>query len=133
MKWFNAASITYGIAICFDKIAVLWLYRRIFCPRHWSSLDISIVALIVLSILFDTSTTFVKIFECHPRAKIWDPKLPGSCINVPMLLNISGIFNTITDAIILLLPIKAVWNLNMKRQKKFIVVLVFTFGLWCVD
>ena len=50
-----------------------------------------------------------------------------------MLLNTSGCFNTITDFLILFLPIKAVWDLNMSKQKKLIVVLVFTFGLWCVQ
>ena len=72
----------------------------------------------------------MKIFECNPRAKIFNAKLPGKCVDVPMLLNTSGLFNTVTDFIILLLPVKAVWNMNMKRQKKVIVVLVFTFGLW---
>ena len=72
----------------------------------------------------------MKIFECNPRAKIFNSKLPGKCVDVPMLLNTSGLFNTLTDFIILLLPVKAVWNMNMKRQKKVIVVLVFTFGLW---
>lgn len=86
--------------------------------------------MIVLLILFYTSTTLVKIFACNPRAKIWDPKLPGECVNIPMLLNTSGLFNTVTDFIILLLPVKAIWNMNMKRQKKIVVVLVFTFGLW---
>ena len=109
---------------------MLWLYRRVFSPRRYSPFDISIVALIVLLILFYTSTTLVKIFECNPRAKIFNAKLPGKCVDVPMLLNTSGLFNTVTDFIILLLPVKAVWNMNMKRQKKVIVVLGFTFGLW---
>lgn len=130
LKWFNVASIHYGITICIAKLAVLWLYRRVFSPRRWSPFDISIVALIVLLILFYTATNLVKIFECTPRAKIWKPKLPGTCINTPMLLNVSGLFNTITDAVILLLPIKAVWNMHMKKQRKVVVVLVFTFGLW---
>lgn len=130
MKWFNAATIHYGITICIAKLAVLCLYRRVFSPRRWSPFDISIVALIVLLILFYTSTTIVKIFECNPRAKIFNSELPGKCVDVPMLLNTSGLFNTVTDFIILLLPVKAVWNMNMKRQKKVIVVLVFTFGLW---
>ncbi|KAL8775340.1 MAG: hypothetical protein Q9209_000347 [Squamulea sp. 1 TL-2023] len=128
--WFNAASIHYGITICIAKLAVLWLYRRVFSPQRQSSFDNSIVALTILLILFYTSTTLVKIFECSPRAKIFNPKLPGKCIDIPKLLNTSGMFNTVTDVIILLLPVKAVWNMNMRRQKKVIVVLVFTFGLW---
>ena len=49
-----------------------------------------------------------------------------------MLLNASGLFNTITDLIIVLLPVKAVWNMKMEKKRKITVVLVFTFGLWYV-
>lgn len=89
-----------------------------------------IVFLIVLLVLFYTSTTLVKIWECNPRDKIYNPKLPGTCVDTSMLLNISGAFNTLTDFLILLLPVKAVWKMAMKTQKKVMVVLVFTFGLW---
>ena len=109
---------------------MLWLYRRVFSPRRWSPFDISIIFLIVLFILFYTSTTLVKIWECNPRAKIYNPKLPGTCVEVSILFDISGAFNTMTDLIILLLPVKAVWKLNMKTRGKVLVVLVFTFGLW---
>lgn len=118
--------------VCITKLAVLWLYRRIFSTSRYSMFDISIVSLIVILILFYGSTSFVKIFECTPRAKISDRTIPGHCVNVSMLLNTSGLFNTITDFIILLLPVKAVWTMSMKKRKKVLVVLVFTFGLWYI-
>ncbi|KAI1243895.1 hypothetical protein MGN70_013762 [Eutypa lata] len=127
--WFNIASIHYGVTICIAKLAVLCLYRRVFSPLRWSPFDISIVFLIVLLVLFYTATTIAKIWECVPRAKIFDPTIPGTCIDTPLVLNISGFFNTTTDVVILFLPLKAVWNMNMKLKKKIIVVLVFTFGL----
>ncbi|KAI1073421.1 hypothetical protein F5B20DRAFT_587269 [Whalleya microplaca] len=127
--WFNIVSIHYGITICIGKLAVLWLYRRVFSPQRSSLFDIIIVFLIVLLILFYTATTIVKIWECVPRAKIFNPKIEGTCINTPMLLDVSGMFNTVTDLIVLVLPVKAVWNMKMKLSKKITVVLVFTFGL----
>jgi hypothetical protein len=45
----------------------------------------------------------------------------------------SGIFNTISDWIILLLPIHAVSRLQMDKVKKVLVVLAFTSGMWYVD
>ncbi|KAI4153634.1 MAG: hypothetical protein LQ340_002200 [Diploschistes diacapsis] len=127
--WFNIASIHYGVTICIAKLTVLWLYRRAFPPQRCSPFDIGIVILIVLMILFYTSTTLAKIFECTPRSKILDPSIQGSCVNVSMLFNTSGAFNTITDAIILCLPIKAVWKMKLRLKDKIVVVLVFTFGL----
>lgn len=128
-KWFNITSIIYGITICIAKLAVLWLYRRVFSPIRRSPFDTSIIILIVLNIVFFATTTILKICECVPRAKIFDPTIPGSCINTGMLLNAIGLFNTVTDLIVVLLPVKAVWKMNMARKKKIIVVFVFTFGL----
>lgn len=68
--------------------------------------------------------------QCTPRSKIWDSSTHGTCINESALLNTSGFFNTITDYIILILPISSVLRLQLSRTKKILVVLVFTFGLW---
>ncbi|KAI1409794.1 hypothetical protein F5Y13DRAFT_203186 [Hypoxylon sp. FL1857] len=127
--WFNVTTINYGVTICIAKLAVLCYYRRVFYPLRHNPYDIGILCLIVLLILFYTATTIVKIVECVPRAKIFDPSIPGTCINTPMLLDVSGLFNTVTDVIVLCLPVKAVWNMNLRLKKKMIVVMVFTFGL----
>ncbi|QKX60148.1 uncharacterized protein TRUGW13939_07291 [Talaromyces rugulosus] len=127
--WFNVASIEYGVMICITKLAILWLYRRFFSPIRWSLFDILIVSLIVILIGFYGITSFVKIFECSPRAKIFDKSIPGTCTDVSRLLNTSGMFNTITDYLILLLPVHAVWKLQLTPIKKLYIVLIFTFGL----
>ncbi|KAF2810903.1 putative integral membrane protein [Mytilinidion resinicola] len=127
--WFNVAAIEYGVMICVVKLAVLWLYRRVFSPKRWSPFDIAITVLIVILIGFYGITTFVKIFECNPRAKIADASIPGHCVDLAAVLKTSGSFNFITDFLILFLPVHAVWKLEMGRRKKALVVFVFTFGL----
>ncbi len=128
--WFNVAAIEYGVMIGLTKIAVLCLYRRVFSPVRWSIFDLTIVAFITILALFYGITSFLKIFQCHPREKIWNKSVPGKCIQMAWILNISGGFNTATDYLILLLPIHAVRKLQLNRTKKVIVVLAFTFGLW---
>ncbi|KAI1177948.1 hypothetical protein F4777DRAFT_586962 [Nemania sp. FL0916] len=127
--WFNVASIEYGVIIGITKLAILCLYRRVFSPIRWSWFDISIVSLIVLLVGFYGSTTIAKIFECSPREKIWNSSLPGKCIEVKWILYISGGFNTVTDYLILLLPVHAVQQLQMAATKRILVILAFTFGL----
>ncbi|KAI1461618.1 hypothetical protein F4805DRAFT_453501 [Annulohypoxylon moriforme] len=127
--WFNVTTINYGIAICTTKLAVLWYYRRVFSPIRRRPFDISIICLIVLLVLFYGSTTIVKIWECIPRTRIWDKGIPGTCISTTVLLDTSGLFNTLTDLIMLLLPVKAVWGLKLKVKQKVLVIGVFTFGL----
>jgi len=127
--WFNITSIEYGIEILLVKLTILMIYRRVFVPHRWNNFDIILRIFEVILISFYFSITVVKIFECNPRARIWNKKLAGTCINVNTMLNSSGMFNLITDILILLVPIKSVWNLKMKKSRKIRVVLIFTFGL----
>lgn len=111
------------------KLTILWLYRRVFSPARHGRFDVGIVALIVFVVGFYVATNLAKVFQCTPREKIWISNLPGRCLDISTLLDVSGIVNTATDCVILLLPIKAVWNLKMGARKKITVVAVFTFGL----
>lgn len=111
------------------KLTILTIYRRVFVPLRWTAFDIMLRVFESLLIGFYFSITVVKIFECNPRARIWNKKLPGTCIDVNTMLNSSGMFNFTTDVLLLLVPVKSVWNLQMKRAKKIRVILVFGFGL----
>ena len=89
------------------------------------------ILMVVLS-LFYSVTLFVKVWECVPRARIWDKSIQGSCLDIPKILDISGSFNTVSDILILLIPVKAVWQLQMKKKKKAGIIAVFTVGLMYV-
>lgn len=110
------------------KVTILLLYRRIFSPHRVGIFDLSIRLFIVLLCTFYPATNFVKIWDYIPRQRIWDKSVPGRCVNVGALLNASGVFDTLTDIIILLTPVKAVWNLKTTYKNKIIIVLVFTVG-----
>ena len=127
-KWFNAATVVYAPTILAAKLAILYIYRRVFVPRRWGIFDWTLRIFMAILVLFYLATFLVKIWECNPRERIWDRSIPGKCVNVSSLLNVSGLFNTLTDIIILLIPIKSVWNLNMTTKRKVGVVAAFTVG-----
>ncbi|KAI0398286.1 hypothetical protein F5Y17DRAFT_411758 [Xylariaceae sp. FL0594] len=129
LYWFNVAAAVYGVCIGITKISILILYRRVFSPHRSSRFDIAIVTMIVILAGFYIAITLAKIFECNPREKIWNPSVPGTCLEIKNILNASGGFNAATDHLILLLPIHAVRKLQMPTSKRVFVVLAFTFGL----
>jgi hypothetical protein len=131
-KWLYVARIHYGVAICITKLAILWLYRRVFSAYPRSTFDMTVIVLIVVLVLYYVATDLAKIWECVPRTRAWDQSVPGHCIDSLMLVNVDGIFNAVTDFIIVIMPLLTVWNMNMVIQKKVYVVLGFTFGLWYV-
>lgn len=128
LYWLNANSTAYGLAIMCTKLSVLLLYQRVFFPQRWSRSDICLKVFMGVLLGFYIGTSLAKIWQCVPREHIWDKSTPGSCINISVLFNTSGIFNTVTDIITLLIPVKVVWSLNMKRKRKLAVLAVFTVG-----
>ncbi|KAF2635912.1 hypothetical protein P280DRAFT_461088 [Massarina eburnea CBS 473.64] len=127
--WPYILAIEYSVTICVIKCAILCLYRRIFSPFRWSKFDLAIVALIVMMCLFYAAMTFLVIFACYPRQEVWSIVIvQGKCLNANKVVNFSGGFNALTDFMVLLLPVRAVINLQVDRKTKIRVVLAFTFG-----
>ena len=119
----------YSPTILFVKVGILLLYRRIFVVYRGGILDWTTRFLIFIVFGFEIAGMIIKIWECVPRARMWDKSLDGRCVNFSAFMISSGVFNTLTDIIILLLPIKAVWNLQMTPKAKFGIVSIFTIGL----
>ena len=83
----------------------------------------------VLCCVYYLTSISLKIWECTPRAKIWNKSIEGTCLNIAKVLNADGVFNTLSDFSILLVPVKALWTLQMKMGRKVGIGLVFTVGL----
>ena len=111
------------------KLTVLSLYRRVFLPHRWSVFDVILRVFMVICCVYYITTVPVKIWECIPRARIWNKSIDGSCIDVACVLNVDGVFNTGSDIVILLVPIKALWKLQMETKRKIGIGLLFTVGL----
>lgn len=126
----HVARIHYGVAICVTKLAILCLYRRVFSIYPRSTFDVTVIVMIVILVLYYVATVIAKIWECVPRSRAWDQSIPGHCIDTLMLVNVDGVFNAVTDFIMVIMPLGVVWNLSMKFTKKLHVVLAFTFGMW---
>ncbi len=68
-----------------------------------------------------------QIFMCHPRVAFWQPLLtPGHCFTS---YKASGIFNVISDFVILIIPMVPLWKLNLSRGKKLSLVGIFGTGI----
>lgn len=112
------------------KAAILVYYRRIFLSRKGDSFDWVLRVFMAILIIFYTTTMLAKIWACSPRKKIWDPTVDGKCLSIPSLFNASGLFNWITDILMLLIPVKALWKLQMNARTKAGIATVFTLGFW---
>ena len=85
--------------------------------------------IIAVTLVYYIISTFILIFACSPREKLWNPLITeGHCLNVVTLLLATRVFNIISDIIILVLPARSVWRLHMPPKKKIPIILLFAIG-----
>lgn len=119
----------YDFAILGGKLSILLQLKAIFVPQGRNWFFWATAFLIAMNVIFYLALSFALIFQCHPIAKGWDSSIPGECLNQHLLLESSGPFNIISDILIFILPIHAIWQLQLPQKKRMAVASAFTIGL----
>ncbi|KAH8727379.1 hypothetical protein GQ44DRAFT_704205 [Phaeosphaeriaceae sp. PMI808] len=124
--WFVAICVTlYGLSIMFSKLSILILFLRSF-PQKPKKIIYATIAVVVLYSLIGS---FGWLFACRPLEKFWDLSITrGSCVEWTKINVFSGAMNTITDSIILLLPIFMLRKVQLPKWEKIGLVLAIMTG-----
>ena len=122
------------------KICLLFFYRRLFLV-HQRWLWFAWWGNLVYVILWFFGATGFYLFQCWPSEWYWlqyyekyKTPLPGSIKNgqcrAQTVLHVSLplVFGLVSDVAILLLPMTALYALQMDRKKKFAMFLLFAVG-----
>lgn len=106
----------------------LVLYMRVFAARL-SNWVYGIGAIVVVwALVFN----FLFIFLCDPIKQQWTVQRVGHCMDQMLLLKCLIMTNLVTDLAIVILPIRSVWQLQMRKTEKFAVIACFGLGGACV-
>lgn len=125
-KYLVAISILYFGSVNIPKVAILALYHRLFPNRN-----IRIAVWIVLGVLvaLTISTVISGLAACRPFAANWNPSLPGAhCIDKEAFFRYGSIPNILTDIVMLILPVRIVWNLHTTTRLKIGLTATFMVG-----
>ncbi|KAH7108852.1 hypothetical protein B0J11DRAFT_240172 [Dendryphion nanum] len=115
----------YGLSIMLSKLSILVLFLR-YLPQKPKK---AIYATIVVVILYSLISSFEWLYACRPLEKYWDLSITrGSCINWLKITIFSGVMNTVTDGVILILPIFMLRKVRLPRWEKIGLVLVMMTG-----
>ncbi|KAK7966922.1 uncharacterized protein PG986_001199 [Apiospora aurea] len=127
-------GVFYSSALGLIKIAIPLEWSRIFVPPGtrkksyfwWGSMFIVALQSLVLVVI-----TILLNVQCIPHEAIWDvTKVAGAkCFPLPILQKVSASTHFVTDVIMVLLPQKVVWSLNLSMQKKVGLAFVFSLGI----
>ncbi|KAI1505065.1 hypothetical protein F5X99DRAFT_416174 [Biscogniauxia marginata] len=124
----NLAAVTIGLI----KSAILIEWIRIFVPRgtqnyfFWTARTI-----LLFHVLFHISWILVENLSCTPYQKIWDQTIAeGHCINQKIIFIPAATVNLVTNFVVLLLPQKVIWELQLSLRNKIGVSIVFAIGIF---
>lgn len=120
-----AIPITNACAFTLPKLAVLALFLRIFPTK---GVRYSCYATGTILILAWIINEFTLIFQCTPRAKLWNHSLPGHCNNVEAHIRYASVPNIFTDVVMLIIPIPPVLRLHAPLKTKIAILSTFAIG-----
>ena len=109
------------------KLSILALYYDLF----GSSVRYRIIIWILTGIVgvWWLAYTILNFNICDPLSDIWDlsPSNTHHCLEGPHYL-INGLVNVLTDALILCLPMRVVWGMQLPPRAKIGLSFIFLLG-----
>ncbi|RYP19807.1 hypothetical protein DL765_003153 [Monosporascus sp. GIB2] len=133
LKMVFIQSQLYIVGVVALKVSILLEWKNIFVPPGTRNIVFWATHFMIWScVVFYLSTIIAFNVACTPYEAHWNKLIRGSCDRVkPGFIDMStgAIFNFVTDAVILLLPQRAIWKLKMSTKKKIGVSVVFSVGI----
>ncbi|KAK8005969.1 hypothetical protein PG991_012266 [Apiospora marii] len=114
---FCAAAAKLSLSILYLRLSPSTWYRR--CSWTIAGL-IGVYSFIMI---------FCMAFACSPVAKAWRPNVDGACLNRSALYTAAASMNTLTDIMLLALPIPMVYGLQMPIKRRLAALGIFAAGL----
>jgi hypothetical protein len=119
----KAHEAIYVLSIPFPKLAILCLYLRLFTARLSRTILYATGLTIIATAVFGFVATFSN---CRPFRAFWDLSLEVTCtMDVMMTFRFYSIPNIVTDVVMIILPLPALYRLNVTTLAKAGVGLTF--------
>ncbi|KAF2228554.1 hypothetical protein EV356DRAFT_495337 [Viridothelium virens] len=130
LKILYVVILLYAVLMLLLKPCILLDWIRIFVPMGQRTVFFyTATALMAANIIFYIVGFFIQAFRCHPVEHIWNLLSPGTCIDHFHSFIASSVINVILDVAILILPQRAIWDLNIPTSRKLSLSIVFLVGV----
>ncbi|EFQ35839.1 integral membrane protein [Colletotrichum graminicola] len=125
-KLILASGVTWLLGTVFIKMAILWLYTRLFSTAQFKRW-----ARILMGVVGAYGVAFLILFmsRCVPMSQQWDPVPGGHCRDITIDQIVSVSINIIVDVAMTALPMPMLWGLQMPLKNKIAVSAMFGMGL----
>ena len=113
----------YGPFVWLVKLTIFILYIEIFGSIRWLRLSAFIGALFTGMVYLGSMIVFLVF--CSPFVVEWTSQ---RCHRAAPFLASVGVVNFVSDLFLIVLPLPAVWNLQLPRKKKVAISVIFMTG-----
>jgi hypothetical protein len=130
-KYFLLGELAYFAAVGLAKVSILVFMLRIFPQEQFRRVVYVVVALVVA---YTITFIFATVFQCQPVGYFWkqlDDAEVGQCNHINLQAWLSAALNIVLDILILALPLRSLWSLQLSLARKLTVMAMFSLGiLW---
>ncbi|KAI2469292.1 hypothetical protein F4781DRAFT_230408 [Annulohypoxylon bovei var. microspora] len=124
-----ANHMLFNFATSLTKLSILALLYRLTS----ASGDRRMTIVVLISMAFISLNCFIftvtNIYQCTPLSEFWELSAkPQNCIDQVAHLRAINIINTLTDWLVVLLPLKTALGLNLPARQISMVFFLFGFG-----
>ncbi|KAK3320234.1 hypothetical protein B0T19DRAFT_446001 [Cercophora scortea] len=116
---------SFSLSTLLTKISILLFYLRFSVDRafRWA---VYVVMLVVVG--YTVPMGLGALYQCQPMEKCWDFTIPGTCMNIQAFYDATCVLNTITDFVVLILPIWLLRPMRVPLSRKIGVMLILMAG-----
>ncbi|KAJ5232278.1 hypothetical protein N7468_005234 [Penicillium chermesinum] len=118
--------VMYGPTAYLTKVCLLWIMARVFSPFRKAVIFIYIFMGVMLA--YYIPSVIVKVRICLPINSFWDSDVKGSCLNENAIITADAVISSVSDLIILIVPLPLTMSLQMAKKKKLRVVALMGAG-----
>jgi membrane-anchored glycerophosphoryl diester phosphodiesterase (GDPDase) len=129
MRYWWLCYIAYCLTMISAKISIGIFLLRVAVNKIHRTIILTVMG---LSVLTGCVFFFVTLFQCSPISFFWDRQLPGGkCVNVYVIIGLTYLYSAVSaicDFTFGILPIFMVWNLNMARDAKLMLIPILSMA-----
>lgn len=128
--YYYLGEIFYFASLSFNKISLLLFILRVFPDKQFRRIVFIVCGLCVG---YGVSFVFATAFQCNPINHSWlqvDSTHLGACNNINIQGWMSAVCNIIIDLIIIVLPLRNLYGLQIQLKKKIMIMFMFSLGIF---
>ncbi|KAE8152129.1 hypothetical protein BDV25DRAFT_170775 [Aspergillus avenaceus] len=130
LKIYFYDELLYLSILPLTKISILFFYLRVFPKRSFRN---AVYVVIGLNMCYLIAFVLISVFQCRPLQGAWlhwDGEREYHCNNINAQGWSAAVFNMALDLVVMIMPLRELYNLQLSLRKKCFVMCMFSLGIF---